>query len=242
MKQGCVANGRVTMKKTIGIALLLVLSPLAQAQCLQPAAGSVIHARYDVYNGTQRYSVDFYRGDDRVAWQRGDVISAWSQQDDQVSLLRVFPQYQRTIWYPAGDLRALGKSSEWGAVTGWPVPQENGYQRVSDQVAVVQGCEAGEFENAEGARVLWLETAGLPARIAENDTVWQLVSLEQVAESDTFARWSAWQSTDFADVGDNEADPFLRRMIALGFVEHGASGFYQADGTPMQAPAHSHAH
>ena len=146
MKLGCVANGRVTMKKTIGIALLLVLSPLAQAQCLQPAAGSVIHARYDVYNGTQRYSVDFYRGDDQVAWQRGDVISAWSQQDDQVSLLRVFPQYQRTIWYPAGDLRALGKSSEWGAVTGWPVPQENGYQRVSDQVAVVQGCEAGVRE------------------------------------------------------------------------------------------------
>ena len=29
-------------------------------------------------------------------------------------------------------------------------------------------------------------------------------------------------------------------MIALGFVEHGASGFYQADGKPMQGGPHHH--
>ena len=47
-------------------------------------------------------------------------------------------------------------------------------------------------------------------------------------------------STDFADVGDNEAGPFLRKMIALGFVEHGASGFYQANGETLQGGAHHH--
>ncbi|WP_411026644.1 hypothetical protein, partial [Salmonella sp. s54395] len=85
-----------------------------------------------------------------------------------------------------------------------------------------------------------LEQAGVPARVADAAQQWQLVSLQRASMSDTFDRWREWPSTDFADVGDNEADSFLRKMIALGFVEHGASGFYQADGKPMQGGAHHH--
>lgn len=44
---------------------------------------------------------------------------------------------------------------------------------------------------------------------------------------------SRYASTDYADIGDNESDPFLLRMVNLGFVEHGGSGFYDADGHDM---------
>lgn len=226
--------------KLLMVVLLGGWASLVSAQCLK-GEGEVVHARYDVYAGDQRYSVDFYRGDNQVAWQRGEVISVWTHQGGAASLLRVFPQYQRTIWYPAGDLRALGKEASWSGVTGWPDPQGSGYQRVGEDVSLVQGCPAKEYLGHGKMSVLWLEDVQLPARMAGTGTVWQLVSLDVVSQASTFDLWSGWESTDFADVGDNESDPFLRRMISLGFVEHGASGFYHADGTPLPGADH-HAH
>jgi len=54
-----------------------------------------------------------------------------------------------------------------------------------------------------------------------------------------FALWDAYQTTDYADIGDNEGDPFLAKMINLGFIEHGASGFYDANGKALGG-GHSH--
>ncbi len=227
------------MKLWMGL-LLGALASVASADCMK-GQGDVVHARYDIYAGSQRYSVDFYRGADQVAWQRGEVISVWTHRDQVASLLRVFPQYQRTIWYPAGDLRALGKEAKWRGVAGWPDPQHHDYRMVSGSTSIVQGCPAQEYMGADGDKVLWLDQVKLPARMADAGVVWQLVSLQRVSREETFELWTQWQSTDFADVGDNESDPFLRRMISLGFVEHGASGFYRADGSPLQGADH-HAH
>lgn len=220
--------------------LLGALTSVASADCIK-GEGDVVHARYDIHAGSQRYSVDFYRGADQVAWRRGEVISVWTHRDQAASLLRVFPQYQRTIWYPAGDLRALGKEAQWRGVMGWPDPQSRDYRMVGGSSSMVQGCPAQEYQGSDGGKVLWLDEVQLPARMADAGAVWQLVSLQRVARADTFGLWSQWQSTDFADVGDNESDPFLRRMISLGFVEHGASGFYHADGSPLPGADH-HAH
>ena len=53
-----------------------------------------------------------------------------------------------------------------------------------------------------------------------------------------FAVWDRYQTTDYADVGDNESDPMLAKMIKLGFISHGASGFYHADGTQIESGHH----
>lgn len=49
----------------------------------------------------------------------------------------------------------------------------------------------------------------------------------------------AYQSTDFADIGDNESDPFFRKMINLGFIDHHASGFYDSQGNALSGGEHS---
>ena len=56
-----------------------------------------------------------------------------------------------------------------------------------------------------------------------------------------FAEWYNYQTTDYAYIGDNENDPFLAKMINQGFVEHGASGFYDAQGNQLQG-SHKHHH
>ena len=70
-----------------------------------------------------------------------------------------------------------------------------------------------------------------------------LLSLNDV-NSDTpaikaqFAKWDNFQTTDYADIGDNESDPFLAKMINLGFIEHGATGFYNQQGEAIQGGHH----
>lgn len=228
------------MKNLLILMSLFCVAGGVSAQCMQ-GEGQVLHASYQVFNGDNSHQVDFYRfqdqDQDQVAWQRGGVISIWRKGADGASLLRGFPDYQRSIWYPAGDLRALGKEARWQAVTGWPRPEQAGFALADKDAAVVMGCTARHYEKGSQS-VLWAEEPELPARMTEGDRRWQLESLQWVAASDTFDRWRRWPSTDFADVGDNEADPFLRKMIALGFVEHGASGFYSADGEALQGGHH----
>ncbi|MDF1638674.1 hypothetical protein [Alcanivorax jadensis] len=226
------------MARLLILVSLLCVATGVFAQCIQQDEGRALHARYQVFDGDTSRHVDFYRFQDRVAWRQGEVISVWRKDADSASLLRVFPGHQRSIWYPTGDLRALGKEAQWQTVTGWPQPEKAGFTPVNDSsVVVVQGCKAWQYEKA-GQTVLWAEEPALPVRMSDGERRWQLVSLQQVPASETFVRWEQWPSTDFADVGDNEADPFLRKMIALGFVEHGASGFYSAEGEARQGGHH----
>lgn len=74
---------------------------------------------------------------------------------------------------------------------------------------------------------------------------WTLESIKGDKKSinASFAQRDMYQSTDFADIGDNESDPFLMNMMNLGFIEHGNSGFYDSNGNDMGARNnHGHAH
>ena len=45
-----------------------------------------------------------------------------------------------------------------------------------------------------------------------------------------FALWQQYELTDYADIGDNESDPFLAKMINLGFIQDTHPGFYNSQG------------
>jgi hypothetical protein len=76
---------------------------------------------------------------------------------------------------------------------------------------------------------------------ADKAVNWQLaeVTYDNKMIQQQLDTFSAYQSTDFADIGDNESDPFFRKMINLGFIEHSASGFYDSEGNSLSS-AHQH--
>ncbi|MFT6897794.1 MAG: hypothetical protein ACJA13_002205 [Paraglaciecola sp.] len=47
------------------------------------------------------------------------------------------------------------------------------------------------------------------------------------------------KAPDVSDIGDDHSDPFLIKMVTLGFIEHGASGFYDDKGNALEG-AHHH--
>lgn len=79
------------------------------------------------------------------------------------------------------------------------------------------------------------------SKMANQSIHWQLneVVYDKSIIEQQFTQLSHFQSTDFADIGDNESDPFFRKMIRLGFIEHGASGFYDSDGNNLSS-THQH--
>jgi hypothetical protein len=75
----------------------------------------------------------------------------------------------------------------------------------------------------------------------ETLTVWQLnkTTFSKDDIENTFNKIEHYQMTDYADIGDNESDPFLRKMIRLGFIDHAGSVFYDAQGNQL---ANDHQH
>ena len=57
---------------------------------------------------------------------------------------------------------------------------------------------------------------------------------DQATISQQFNRQHDYQLIDFADIGDNESDPFWAKMINMGYVTQSAGGFYQADGREIK--------
>ena len=56
---------------------------------------------------------------------------------------------------------------------------------------------------------------------------------------DFFTKRQNYQSTDYADIGDDHTDPFLTKMVTQGFIEAGASGYYDEHGHSI-GEGHSH--
>lgn len=73
---------------------------------------------------------------------------------------------------------------------------------------------------------------------------WLLTGHESQARPITqqFARLNGGDTTDYADVGDSESDPFLEKRINLGFIEHGAIGFCDADVHVLEGSHQHHVH
>lgn len=114
------------------------------------------------------------------------------------------------------------------------------------------GCDTLEYyqqkTQAKTVDVWWYPHKKLVKRIesqqANTTITWSLMgSVHDAAVVQQYlSELYAYQATDFADIGDNESDPFFRKMINLGFVEHGATGFYDTDGNTLPAADHSHQH
>ncbi|MEO2269044.1 hypothetical protein V1358_17205 [Pseudoalteromonas sp. YIC-656] len=246
----------LTVVAATAMSALLSTTAVAQQQTIEQCDvnAHVIKANYQQQQkqgDTQQFGL--WRLNAEVAHQsmQSGVVDKWQQlSTGQMRPVRYFEQYQRAIEYQPGELRSNSGNVEWAQK----------YQLVSDNLLQTpvreqgQGCEREQyFEHASGTQklaVTWLPELQLVKTmiISEQNDVgeWQVLSTlklqsyqltPQLIERQ-FALWDRYQSTDYADVGDNEQDAFLSKMINQGFIEHGASGFYSSDGHALGGHHH----
>ena len=194
-----------------------------------------------------------WRDENKVAHQypQTNITETWQLiRDTHIKAVRYFDGHKRAIEYQPNE-RIHGKVEKDFSYR---------YQLISDGVLakMVEQETTGEGCNTEVKMTLedhgqHITLTWLPAfRLIKDFHVeakgmtreWRLTSLahpdkEKLDTHSFFAEREAYQSTDYADIGDDHTDPFLTKMVNQGFIEAGASGFYHQDGHAIEGQ-HKH--
>lgn len=150
------------------------------------------------------------------------VSDIWLLKNNRLSLNRAFEKYQHTIEYQPNELRF---QPQWQNVFQLVITPELNKMRLVEQKNV--GCLLEQVyvlkDEAREYQLTWLPNLRLvklfQVKVGKLTQQWQLTKFhhntEQIVKK--FKQYDRYQSTDYADIGDNEGIPFLAAMINQGF-------------------------
>ena len=151
------------------------------------------------------------------------INDIWSQHRGRVSLTRAFDEYQHAIEYQPNE---LAYQPSWRDVFQLVAIPELSKMQLVEQKNI--GCFVEQHyaltENGMEYQLVWLPNLSLVKFLQVKSTKftqqWQLTGHQHNSQEITalFEQYSQYQSTDYADIGDNEAIPFLATMINQGFA------------------------
>lgn len=141
---------------------------------------------------------------------------------------RHFDKYQRSIEYQSSDLKTESSQAAWEAK--FQIIPNRTLESMSLTSEEGSGCDKIQnYHLAHGntkTQIVWMPAIKVMKHFKkESDKVlieWQLLNKtsNKKAVNDKFNQLLSYQTTDFADIGDNESDPFLQKMIKMGFIQH----------------------
>lgn len=145
----------------------------------------------------------------------------WRDVRGDVHYQRLFHEHRRLIEYTPVDMHALGAAPDWARLAHLIDPALLGNELKRIETTTAFGRAAVRYRGrVRGIRheVLWLVRERLPAhmRIRYDDrTVTVRLKAIHPIEQSPWPRTNteAYRVTDYADIGDDEADPYLRRLL-----------------------------
>lgn len=152
------------------------------------------------------------------------ISNIWSKMSNKrISLVRVFEQYQHAIEYQPNE---ISQKPSWQSINQLlPTPEIEKMTLVSK---AGDGCKLEEHYQLNAGedeyQLTWLPELALvrhfKIKTRKLTKQWKLMSIEvnSARSADLFAQYMNYSSTDYADIGDNESNPFLAKMIHQGFI------------------------
>ena len=231
--------------RTILVVFLGLITTFSYANCSAKSAELGAHYRItttDHKTGKQS-TRDFtlWRDGDRVAHQyhAKGMTELWERvSNGTLRTVHYFDHYHRGIEYDPAEVKISHTSNDW----------QLKYQLISEDFVktLIKGPSEGfncmafsaYSQTSSGSNVTleWVDQLNLAKLYIEDNPTksvkWELVEIidDKAQVQKAFSRREDYKTTDYTDIGDNESDPFLMRMINLGHISHGASGFYDQDG------------
>lgn len=205
---------------------------------------TVEHKKLAMQSSTKQHNLVLWRKNNVVALQYPStaITEMWQKINDKmIKPIRFFNAHNRAIEYQPGEVVHGKKETDWSYRNQLisddllaSMQAINTYGEACDQVIQLKK------KTQKGELILeWMPQLKLlksfeykNAHYQEN---WQLLELDtQSAKTQAyFDHLNTYQTTDYADIGDDHTDPFLTKMVTLGFVEAGASGFYDDKGQTL---------
>ena len=175
------------------------------------------------------------------------ITEIWERNhSNSIKLNRYFDAYQRGIEYSPSEVKDVNGNDDWSMKT--QLVADSLLQKMSLSNREGSGCDREESyllaEKNYTATLVWLPAYRLVKsyhmQSGSREQVWTLnkMTTDKNSINHFFKQYSDYKTTDYADIGDSESDPFLRKMIRLGFIEHGSSGMYDTQGNDIGGEHH----
>lgn len=211
--------------------VLLFISVAAQAEdCWSTQQPGGFHFESSHSSGNPK-AWTLWQTANQIGYQYSEISEIWHRKTSgAVEYSRWFEQANRAIDYTNGDLKSLNRDTNWAQVSGLVKPNTLAQLKKSaTQPSTFHCLKAEKYSGEIGQRkyeIVWLPQIKQPAVFiveSENKTLKTVLTHRSslVQAQQFFAKGQRYSSMDFADIGDNEADPFVSAMINQGFVEHG---------------------
>jgi hypothetical protein len=229
----------------ISIAFLISwpTSSHAQQQCVSQGQLkakykiTVQHKLQNMNNNTKDTTLILWRKNNVVAHQypSTQITEMWQKINDRlIKPIRFFNAHSRAIEYQPGEVVHGKKETDWSYrnqlisdVLLKSMQKVKTYGQACVQVVqLIQKSKKGELLIEWMPQLKLIKSFQFKGQQRQEN--WQLVELDiQSAKSEAyFDKLYTYQTTDYADIGDDHTDQFLTKMVTLGFVEAGSSGFY----------------
>ena len=216
------------------------------SECNQQAVG----ATYQIQNKKINYNFELWLSPNQVIHRNlsTNISELWEKNSlGMVKLTRYFDTHKRGIEYQPNELPE--------SVKDWSEKQQLISNSLLTDMTLIStsghGCDLTtkyqKQQDGNSIELEWLNNHSLVKKLVvrhKSNVVDQIQLTQLVTNSierdEVLSALTKLYTTDFIDVGDNESDPFLLKMINLGFVKHGASGVYTADGQVVGEDHHHH--
>lgn len=215
------------MLRAILIFFCCLPSPFVHAECKEGRLGAVYEWTIrPVKEPEQAGAFTLWRSNNRVAYQFSEtgITELWERmRDGRTRLVRLFDEEKRGIEYTASET-GLDSDTDWqkkyqllpqvflesmvtGAESGQDCARKRGYSKTDGDIRI----QLTWLENLRLVESYTLQKPGVEVR-------WTLKRVEDnpARVNQAFQSRENYQLTDYADIGDNESDPFLLKMIQLG--------------------------
>ncbi|PHR59560.1 MAG: hypothetical protein COA44_01050 [Arcobacter sp.] len=208
-------------------------------------------AKYTITTPHTQNKINYYRVDKQRAFEylNQGITEVWTKAPkNQVTLIRGFDKEKRSIEYESIDLKMENKSSVWDIRKNIMNPESFNFTKPSKKH--IKGCTLrhyGKIENGKTITMDWNKEGDVLVRfeVKKKDEILYLYTLDEFQKIDTqnnhLKTVMSYDRTDFADIGDNESDPFFRKMINLGFISHHEANIIDAEGNTLSLEdSHEH--
>jgi len=214
----------------------------------QEAINTDFVAKYEMQTPKTTTSVNYYRQASKIAYEYPEqgMTEVWIKMPhNQTSLIRGFDHYKKSIEYEPIDLKMENKNSSWTQQENFLSPAQFGFKEGSK--SSINGCVISHFERKENGKSIlidWYEPKKLLLSFEmknreKTSYKYTLSSFEKITpEVNHLQNVLNYDATDFADIGDNESDPFFRKMINLGFISHHEANIIDENGNRIETQEH----
>lgn len=213
--------------------------PTFAATCLIDK--NLINVTYDISQSTvntpdqtknNRLHLIRYKGKVAYHYPNKQMTKIWAHTSNhKVKSIHYYDNEKRAIEFEPNDLKMIKPST----LPGWSQIYQLIDQELLDQFALIdsngKGCDREqEFKlvtKNQYFTLVWLpelaiiKSLSIKSKNKENLIELTNILTGKVTISDFFEEREQYQSTDFADIGDNETDEFLLKRVNLGFTSFG---------------------